>query len=168
MPRKNGAKGEEDGDVEQIVDSFGEMRVQFFIAECAVAPKNRSGKEAGKELIGANQGDLRESVSDDSEEADKRLTAPIVRIAKLTVYTSELSLSTHSYFLPYSKLLRNTQPVVHPTKIANKSSNSKPSRKYVRAASFVDPDVRIVSGRRKYGVAAPSLIPDSVRRRYRT
>ena len=58
VPWQDGTEGEEDANVEQVVDALGEVGVQFFVAECAVATEDGAGKEACQEFVGAEEGDL--------------------------------------------------------------------------------------------------------------
>lgn len=51
VPGEDGAEGEEDADIEQVVNAFGEMGVEFFVSECSVAAEDGTGEEACEEFI---------------------------------------------------------------------------------------------------------------------
>jgi hypothetical protein len=97
---------------------------------------------------------------------ESSLTTPVVNNASAAVYTSELSLSTHSLFLACSRATRKVHPIAVPATMAKSVSQRIPVKNHSFAASPVE-RVSKRRGARKKDVADPSLIPDSIRRRSR-
>ena len=134
-----------------------------------------SGTETPKEFIRVDVCKL-SLIMTDSNQSNARnhggmginssLTTPVVNNASAAVYTSELSLSTHSLFLACSKATRKVHPIAVPATMAKSVSQRIPVKNHSFAASPVE-RVSKRRGARKKDVADPSLIPDSIRRRSR-